>query len=609
MFRIFLGFSRSCTVFSARLRQTASIFGLMTAILLIFSACAAPSGITDPTGTSAPATPTLTSAPTLSPTPTPSPAPTPSPTPTPPVTDPDRLAIDLTDLPGYREGSRNPDGSQTKNPADGLSIRWWVLRDGEIVERYTGDRTVAFGAPETYAQIDGVLTFRGNHFRNAPAWGSADIREKKLEIVWTHDIGSVGGHNSWWPGAGWTGQPLLVNWPEETRRIMGLFEEAKAKNLVEVIYPVFDGNIYFLDLETGARTRDPIRVGFSFKGTASVDPRGYPLLYAGQGLREANGRTGDFYFHIFDLIRNERIYGIPGIEPQSFRTWWGAFDSSPLINWQTDTLFEGGENGLFYKVKLNTAFDPAAGTVSIDPDVVKLRYRTPVNNEFGIESSAVAYRNLGYFADNDGAIVCIDLTTLEPIWAFNAGDDSDATMVLEETEDGVFLYQANTFDKRGKTTGSVRNCNIRKFNALTGELIWQHDVPVIYDSGLDSGSLATPLLGFDDFDDLVIFNISKTTSFSAGLLLALDKTSGEPVWELPLAAYSWSSPIAIRGNDGKSYGVFADSAGNMHLFDPLTGNIHDTLFIGGNCEASPAAFNNMIVVATYAAKIYGIRVS
>ena len=207
----------------------------------------------------------------------------------------DRLAIDLPDLPGYMAGAKF-DGSQTKVFADDRSIRWWILKGDKVVGNYTPEDTIAFGDPETFTDVEGVLTFRGNHYRNRPAWGTADINEKKLEIIWTHNIGSVSGHNSWWPGAGWTGQPLLVHWPEETRQIMGLNESAKAKDLVEVIYPVFDGKIYFLDLETGKRTRDPIHVGFSFKGTASADPRGYPLLYAGQGLREANGRKGTFYF-------------------------------------------------------------------------------------------------------------------------------------------------------------------------------------------------------------------------------------------------------------------------------------------------------------------------
>ena len=39
------------------------------------------------------------------------------------------------------------------------------------------------------------------------------------------------------------------------------------------------------------------------KETASVDPKGYPLLYAGQGLNDTNGRKGPFRYRIFDLIQ------------------------------------------------------------------------------------------------------------------------------------------------------------------------------------------------------------------------------------------------------------------------------------------------------------------
>ncbi len=118
---------------------------------------------------------------------------------------------------------------------------------------------------------------------------------------------------------------------------------------------------------------------------------------------------------MFDLIENKEIAAIPGSDPVAFRSW-GDFDSSALINWQTDTLLEPGENGLFYKVKPNSHFDPDAGMVSLNPEFDKLRYRTDATSRHGIESSPVAYRNLIYFADNDGNIVCLDVNTLEPVW-------------------------------------------------------------------------------------------------------------------------------------------------------------------------------------------------
>ena len=269
----------------------------------------------------------------------------------------------------------------------------------------------------------------------------------------------------------------------------------KAKDLVEVLYPVFDGHIYCLDLTTGKADPRSDQGRFGFKGTGSVDPRGYPLFYAGQGLNDTNGTIGPFRYRIFDLIQNKEIYGIAGKDAVAFRSW-GAFDSSALINWQTDTLLEPGENGLFYKVKLNTSFDAAAGKVIINPEITKLRYKTSVSSKYGIESSTVAYRNLIYFPDNDGDIVCLDLNTLEPVWVYNAQDDSDATMVLEETAEGVFLYHGNTLDKRGALAGTANDvCQLRKLDALTGKLIWQYDVPVVYESYLNAGLLATPLLG------------------------------------------------------------------------------------------------------------------
>ncbi len=586
-----------------KLRKKGRVIILTTTLIiaLLFGGCTTLES-TDQTSSPSTAPTTQTVKPTATPSPTVTPTPEPTPTPA-PVTDPVKLYVPPEDLPGYTSPAKRSDGSFTKEMASG-QIRWWVYDGKTLADQVMDDENpIAFGEAETYTNIQGVLTYRGNHQRNQPTWGSADVAEKQLEIVWTHDIGAISGHNSWWPGSGWTGQPLLVNWPEETRKVMGLYPEMKDKDLVEVIYPVFDGHIYFLDLATGKRTRDPISVGFGMKGTGAVDPRGYPLFYTGQGLNDTNGRIGSFHYRMFDLIQNKEVATIAGSDSLAFRNW-GAFDASALINWQTDTLLEPGENGLFYRVKLNTQFDPVAGTISIDPKLTRFRFRTAFSSRYGIESSPVAWRNYIYFSDNDGAIVCLDINTLEPMWVFSSGDDSDSTMVLEETDEGVFLYHGNGIDHRRSKSPS----NLRKLNALTGELVWQHDVMCIYDSTLSSGLLAAPLLGQDDIDDLVIFNVAKTTSWSTGLLLALDKQTGTVVWQRELDAYSWSSPITIKGDDGKSYGIFADFAGIMHLFDPRTGQDYSTLSIGANCESSPAAYDDMIVVGTYAQKIYGIRI-
>ena len=520
-------------------------------------------------------------------------------------TDPIKLLLPIQDLTGYIPAVTNSNGSSSKTfTVDNGKITWWIYQNGtELMQGYVPDTTIAFPSSAGFTDIEGVLTFRGNNYRDAPNWGSADVVQKKLEIVWTQDDGAISGTGSYWPGSGWTGQPLIVHWPAQTRQVMGIKEEFRNTDLVEVIYPVFDGNIYFLDLVSGKQTRDPIYVGYGFKGTGSVDPRGYPLFYTGQGLKDTNGKIGVFKYRMFDLIQNKEIFGIPGADSVAYRSW-GAFDSSSLIDRQTDTLIEAGENGVLYKTKLNTVFDPAAKTITINPEITKFTYKLSYHTFFGVESSPLMYRNLLYFADNGGTVVCMDINTLEPVWMYNTLGDGNATMVMEETGDGVFLYQGNTVDQSDN-----RSCNLRKFDALTGEQVWQYDIPTTYDSNLHGGLLATPLLGKDDISDLVIFNVAKTTGSTSGTLVALDKTTGKVVWSRDLAAYSWSSPISIRGNDGKTYGIFCDSVGDMHLFDPRTGIDLDVISLGLNVEASPSAYNDMIVVGSYAQKIFGIKIT
>ncbi len=577
-----------------------SLTAFLSVLLILALAGCGPAGTPTPSPL-----PTATPEPTATPTPvaTPTPEPTPTPTPVPVV------AIDIKSLSGYVAPKAQSNGSYKKTFADGGTITWWVYGSGnKLVKGYQAETPVVFGPSSDFTVVEGVLTFRGNNYRDAPAWGSADVLNKKLTIVWEKTIGAVSGTGSYWPGSGWTGQPLIVHWPEETREAMGLSAEAKAKDLVEVVYPVFDGKIYFLDLETGLPTRDPIKVGFSFKGTGSVDPRGWPFFYAGQGLNDTNGTIGAFFYRMFDLVRNEQVYGIPGLDPVTSRAW-GAFDSSSLIDAKTGILFEPGENGVLYRTDLHAAFDATAGTASLAPEIVKMNYRVSYPSYYGIESSAVGYRNLVYTSDNGGLVLCTDINSMEPVWMFWTKDDSDATMVLEETADGPVLYQGNTVDKRPSKQGTTGDdCNLRKFDALTGKVLWQYDVHCVYDSVLNGGLLATPLVGKDDISDLVIYNIAKTTARYAGTLLALDKATGKPVWTRKLDAYSWSSPIAIKGKDGKSYGIFCDYKGDMHLFDPRTGEDLDVISLGLNVESSPSAYDDMIVVGSYAKKIFGIRI-
>ena len=544
----------------------------------------------------------------ITPTPTPTPRPTPEAMP-PESTDPAILKASW-EAPAVFDGA-NAFPQAVKELTGGAggetgTLYSWTLQNGKPAENPGGE--VLFGTSDDYAAIDGVLTFRGNQYRNSASAGTRAISEKKLEIVWESATGAVTSTGSYWPGTGWTGQPLLVHWNEDTRLAMNLNEDAKTKDLTEVIYPTLDGNIYFLDLETGKPTREKIAIGFPFKGTAVVDPRGYPLLYAGQGLNENSGKYGEFQYRLFNLLNQEQIYALPGRDAMAFRPW-GAFDSSGLVDGTSDTLIQAGENGLVYKVKLNTEYDAKGGTLSLAPQITRYRYHLAGNDELGIESSPAAWKNFLYFADNGGTLQCLDLNTMTPVWYADVGDDTDCTTVVEETSEGVFLYTANEVDKRSKG-GTITNVpsNIRKYDAKTGRLIWQVDVPCVYQYYINGGVLGTPLLGKDDISDLILFNVALTGSNQSGKLVALDKKTGKTVWEKDLPAYSWSSPVDVRSDDGKTYGLICGFDGHLRLFDPRTGKELHSVSLGGNIESSPAVFNDMIVVGSYAKKLFGVRV-
>jgi hypothetical protein len=482
--------------------------------------------------------------------------------------------------------------SVTETNLDIISYNLFLNDTRYAKEYYDSDQVF----PDTYTELDGILTFRGNHLRNSPSFGTTDIQEKKLEVAWNFKT-SI---SSWGGGAGWSGQPAIVRWPKEARQLMNLNEAAKLNDaLVEVIYASLDGYVYFLDLETGMKTRSHIKVNNPLKGSLSLDPRGYPLLYVGEGIPESRS----IGYNIYSLIDHSKLYYVNGLDPLAFRRW-GAFDSSALINKDTDTLLLGGENGLFYHLKLNTSYDANNKSIHVDPVPLKYRYKIKNNPYQGIENSVAAYKNLLYFADNGGSIQALNLLTMKPIWALAPLDDTDATITLEVEDNVPFLYTGTEVDHQG----SRGYAHLRKINGLTGELIWQVRYKCYTDPKVNGGMLATNVIGKHNSAHLVIFTLARYNQFNGGLMVALDKKTGEEVWTWTMPNYAWSSPVDFYDEEGNMYLIQSDSKGNMHLLDGLQGKLLHTINLGANIEASPAIFENTIVVATRAQKIVGVKI-
>ncbi|MEX2406932.1 MAG: hypothetical protein WD834_06295, partial [Actinomycetota bacterium] len=116
----------------------------------------------------------------------------------------------------------------------------------------------------------GMTTFRGNATRS---WYGAGPVPEDPRIAWRYpETGSLCSESSdqhgvrLWCGTGWTGQPNVIVGDDGG---------------IEVRINAYDGAYHFVDGLTGEPVRPELQTGDLAKGSASSDPDGYPLYYAG----------------------------------------------------------------------------------------------------------------------------------------------------------------------------------------------------------------------------------------------------------------------------------------------------------------------------------------
>ncbi len=490
-----------------------------------------------------------------------------------------------------------------------LVSRSEVQVNGSSVSNYQAKEEITFGLGMDYSDLAGVLTFRGNNFRDSAAYGYANMSEFVMKDIWSQNTGGLSYNGKSWTGSGWTGQPLMMKWPAETKQHMNMYDWAKKDDdLVEVIYACMDGYIYFLDLKTGAATRDALNMGYTFKGAGALDPRGYPIMYVGSGYDSNKGKSRVFVINLLDC---SVMYTFGNSDSYSLRGSLSYFDSSALVDAETDTLIYPGENGILYLTKLNTKYDKENGTISIDPgDVVKWRYYGTRSSSskywVGMETSAAVYKGYLFIADNGGLLMCLDLNTLELVWVQDILDDSNSTPVLSMEDGHLYLYVSTSFHL-GWRSSSTANIPIWKIDAVTGEVVWQTEYECFSMSGVSGGVQSTIALGQNNLSDYIYVTVSMTGTQYGGVLACLNKNTGEAAWEHK-ASYAWSSPVCVYNEDGTGKVIYGSSSGKMYLLDGLTGEVHNEISISqGVIEASPAVYEDMLVVGTRAGKIWGIE--
>jgi hypothetical protein len=425
--------------------------------------------------------------------------------------------------------------------------------------------TSGFGKPVNDG-FRGMTCFRGNAQRNY--YGEGPAPSGALRILWRSTIPADPAEPQW-NGVGWTGQPLAVEWPDEVRAHMNFLQPPGPAT--EIIVGGMDSRVHFYDSDTGTPSRHPLALRYRnpIKGTVSVDPRGYPLLYLGTALSRAQAG-----YHVYSLIDFRELALFPGRDRRAPRGW-PAFDDNGLI--LGDRLVEPGENGLFYSVKLNTNWDPAEGRISIHPSVTAV----PVSHA-GIESSAGVWGHYAYMSDNVGYLYRVDLDHPRDFKRLRAlGDDADTTPCFDA--DGTFYagIQVDIRHQRGARAA------LFKLRAPDGSLVWRWDFPAqsYYGSAkihdINGGVLSTPAIW--PTGDLVFVTTAHHPRMNQGALVALDRQSGKPRWELRLRRYTWSSPTVVDGAV-----VAADASGALYVRDAASGR---TLLT--DAEGQPLEFLNL----------------
>ena len=448
---------------------------------------------------------------------------------------------------------------------------------------------------DLYDNSDDIRTFRKNLFRNADFKGTVKGNPTKVEVAWKfmtaedHKPTKLG---TWAGGSGWSGQPLYVHWkPEEVEKFKQNSPALTADfNEEEVMVGSLCSNVYFLNFHTGTPSREPICVDNVLKGTMSLDPE-YMNLYVGQGVPHVQ----NFGTLCIDLLKHEFNY----IVSSNHGSWrgWNGFDSSAIV--AGGYLFWCGENGTIYK------FQREQGKATI---VATFKYKAK-GVAPGVESSLCVYRNYGFFSDNQGNIVCLNLNTMKPVWYYDNHDDSDGSIVCRIEDGKPYLYAGCEVDKQG----AEGEWHFVKLNALDGSLVWEKTKHckrlMIGKKNFDGGMYATPLMGSGDCEGMIFTNICRNgVDKHQGELVALNIKDGSEIYSTGYSNWAWSSPIAFYNESGEMFIFTGDSGGNVYLIKGKTGEIIYKEHLANNFESSPIAVGNAAIVGSRGNGIYKFEI-
>ena len=361
-------------------------------------------------------------------------------------------------------------------------------------------------------------------------------------------------------------------------------------------------------------------------GTPSLHTVGQPYMSVGQFARKMKVKTGRIGLRTYNLYNTKELKMIDGLDTKHRRALnnIGSFETSALIDRTSDTLITAGSNGMLYLEALNSEFDWKVGVMKVNPSETAMtsRAKGQKNNALtAVESSLAAYDKYVFYADMGGVLRCVDTDTLRPVWAAATGDAVMAAVALDLTEARELnLYTANMYANRKKGSGEIQ---IRRYDALSGREAWCTEIGV-YKGKKDKedvGAKASPVIGQGKLKDLVYFTVTGLSEEGreqlglsgeeASALIALDKNTGKTVWAKGMESRTESSPVAVYDGDGNGWIIQCAEDGNIYLVEGLTGKETGSMKLEAEIIASPAVYNDTMVIGTTGkgtSFIYGIEI-
>jgi outer membrane protein assembly factor BamB len=435
-----------------------------------------------------------------------------------------------------------------------------------------------FLRPYPNATVEGLLTFRGNPSRSY--YGAGPVPRTAPQIVHTFPEEpmcrqSVNlGETKTWCGMGWTGQPTIVVREDRTWAIFG----------------GYDGNIHFMDAETGQRILPDIETGDIIKGTPTIDPEGYPLVYSG---------SRDDLMRVIAFDRTGQAEVLWSLDSESVQPnlWNDDWDSSPII--LDDYMIVGSESSRFWVIKLNRSYDEG-GLVQVAPEVVftDIVWDDEVlaangDDHASVESSVAVYENTAYFGTSAGLIWGYDLSDLDGgrtptrSFRFYTAGDNDASPIVDE--EGM-LYVAGQNDRPGPRATEVGQLTKLDPSNTANPIVWAFNET----EAAEQGIYGTPGIVGDTI----------VATSDAGRLMGIDRGTGELKWERQLAGPAWASPVIV--DDVLLVGDCLE--GNFHAFDMSDPDVAPpelwSVHLGGCIEATPAVWNGKIYIGSRAGHLY-----